>query len=1181
MYNKRIPILIKSLFLLATITITNFTAFTQSDGCAGVPSLTVNTSCTNSAVSLPGSFSNGGLVTASCATGGNDRDDGWYSFTATSTSTTIDMTMDRAVALVVWSACGGGTELGCDLQAAGTLSSVTVATTIGVTYYVQLHRRGGNNSASSTGTICVYETPAASNNIGNGDLNTCSGTIFDSGGSGGSYGNSENFIETYCSDAGDCIEINFSSFSTESCCDELTIYNGPNTSSPVIGTFAGSTSPGTITSSTGCVTFEWSSDGSVIGNGWEATISCVACPAPTCTDGFQNGTETGIDCGGTCPACPIVPLNDECAGAYPVTVNPDFNCGSTTAGTVDLATASAQSSASCGGTEDDDVWFSFVATGTSHSIDILNAAGSTTDMYHSVWEGNCPALSLVAGTCSDGDSQTLTGLTAGNTYFIRVYTWTSTTGQNSTFDVCVGSPPPPPANDDCSGAYPVTVNPDFNCGSTTAGTVASATLSTQSSASCGGTEDDDVWFSFVATGTSHTVDILNASGSTTDMYHSVWEGNCPALSLVAGTCFDANSQTLTGLTIGDTYFIRVYTWTSTTGQTSTFDVCVGTPPPPPANDDCSGAYPVTVNPDYSCASTTAGTVASASPSSQSDTDCGGTENDDVWFTFVATGTTHSIDILNASGSTTDMYHSVWEGNCPALSLYAGTCSDGNNQTLTGLTPGETYFIRVYTWSSTTGATTSFDVCVGTPPPPPANDDCSGAFSATVNALGAGCASTTSGTVASASASTQSAASCGGTENDDVWFTFTATSTDMSIDLLNVIGSTTDLYHSVWTGNCPALTLLAGTCSDPNSQILSGLTIGTTYYIRVYSYTSTAGQTSSFDLCLQELGPCGSTGTNDYCNSPATLTSEPGTFSATTAATFTQDLPGNVNSVFCGSIENNSWYQFTATSTTEVFEITSVSGCTFGIQAEVYDITYTGGGCCDVFTSMSNCYNPASTALGTVTANGLTINQDYMLMIDGNGGANCDFTISNWTGVNILPVEMLGLFGYTYERENLLKWTTASEVNNDYFIIEKSTNGVDYEKIGEIDGSGNSSSKIDYEFSDNNYNHTIVYYRLIQVDFDGTNENIGEIKMTRELDNVIAYPNPSSNELTFTFNYSNNSDYKIEFIDVQGKVVTENVIINNSNCVQSILFPELENGLYFVRVIDSNGQVIETIKVVKE
>jgi hypothetical protein len=513
----------------------------------------------------------------SCFAAGNDRDDGWYSVTATSTATmTIDLTGDRAKTLAVWTACGGGTELGCHQTAAGGTSTVSFAATNGVTYYVQIHRNGGNNGADITGTICAYMAGGGggggSHTIGTGDLTACTGTIFDTGGAA-AYGNSETITETYCSDvAGQCITITFSSFATESCCDDLTIYDGPNAGSPLIGVYQGTNSPGNVTGTSGCLTFVWSSDGSITGAGWEATISCAACP--TCSDGIQNGTETGIDCGGTiCPACPCAaaPIwNDEACCALPLTVNPGAACITVTAGTVQNATPSIENPGACFGTENDDVWFSFIATNTTHYVSLLNVAGSTTDMYHSLWTGPCNSSSLVAGTCSDGDSQTATGLTIGATYYVRVNTYGSTAGQTSTFDVCIGSPPPPPTNDEPCAATPAVVNPNAVCTSVTPGYTVGGT---QTLAGCVGTANDDVWFSFVALDPNQNIEILNATG-TTDMVHELFSGPCGSLTSLG--CSDPNLSTYTGLTVGATYFVRVYTYSST-GANTGFDLCITSP----------------------------------------------------------------------------------------------------------------------------------------------------------------------------------------------------------------------------------------------------------------------------------------------------------------------------------------------------------------------------------------------------------------------------------------------------------------------------------------------------------------------------------------------------------------------------------------------------------------------------
>ena len=86
---------------------------------------------------------------------------------------------------------------------------------------------------------------------------------------------------TFCAGtAGAQLEFIFTLWNLETCCDYLTIYDGPNTGSPVLFNDDGSNSPGTVTSSNGCLTFVWDSDGSVVYQGWAATINCVDVPLP-------------------------------------------------------------------------------------------------------------------------------------------------------------------------------------------------------------------------------------------------------------------------------------------------------------------------------------------------------------------------------------------------------------------------------------------------------------------------------------------------------------------------------------------------------------------------------------------------------------------------------------------------------------------------------------------------------------------------------------------------------------------------------------------------------------------------------------------------------------------------------------------------------------------------------------
>ena len=180
-----------------------------------------------------------------------------------------------------------------------------------------------------------------------------------------------------------------------------------------------------------------------------------------------------------------------------------------------------------------------------------------------------------------------------------------------------------------------------------------------------------------------------------------------------------NPITFGGLTPGATYDIYVQANCAGTNGDSTWETITWTMPnTPPSNDDCDGAISLTVNSDYSCAVVTAGTTSGATASSQPD-DVTGTPNTDVWFSFVATETSHKVtitDVVNQGGGTstsTDMGMGVYDasGGCDGLVFVDD--SDPNTLDLTGLTVSNTYFVRVYGWY-TSVQQNNFNICVGSP-----------------------------------------------------------------------------------------------------------------------------------------------------------------------------------------------------------------------------------------------------------------------------------------------------------------------------------------------------------------------------------------------------------------------------------------------------------------------------------
>ncbi|MDC8103053.1 T9SS type A sorting domain-containing protein [Chryseobacterium sp. B21-037] len=292
-------------------------------------------------------------------------------------------------------------------------------------------------------------------------------------------------------------------------------------------------------------------------------------------------------------------------------------------------------------------------------------------------------------------------LSANTNYYLRVVSVSAAGESSGCTEITFKTSPPAPSNDDCAGAITLTVNPDLNCGAVTAGYTLGATDSGLIPDPCYGDPDDDVWFKFVATATTHKISLLNvvSVGTTNDddTYFQVFSGACGTLSSIL--CSDDTSSVLTGLTVGDTYYVRVYSYFDT-GSNQSFDICVGTMPPPPANDDCSGAltasaFPYTyVQSDGGGATNNGGFV----------TVCSDSMNDGTWFTFTGDGATFDITVTMPAGSDFDPQIGVYSGTCGSLACVDTVDNNGSGGTETlsiPTQPGTTYYVNVGNYSGFT------------------------------------------------------------------------------------------------------------------------------------------------------------------------------------------------------------------------------------------------------------------------------------------------------------------------------------------------------------------------------------------------------------------------------------------------------------------------------------------------
>lgn len=156
----------------------------------------------------------------------------------------------------------GGSSFGVNMP-----QQLFAGLTPGTTVYLRVWRQTGTVGSFN---ICARATAAA-------PVNGCDITNYDSGGPTGNYGNNEIYEQTFCPQfPGDVVSLAWISFSTQANSDFMTIYNGPSVASPVLGTYSGGTLPPGFVSTHpgGCLTIRFTSNASVVSNGWALSVSC-------------------------------------------------------------------------------------------------------------------------------------------------------------------------------------------------------------------------------------------------------------------------------------------------------------------------------------------------------------------------------------------------------------------------------------------------------------------------------------------------------------------------------------------------------------------------------------------------------------------------------------------------------------------------------------------------------------------------------------------------------------------------------------------------------------------------------------------------------------------------------------------------------------------------------------------
>lgn len=172
----------------------------------------------------------------------------------------------------------------------------------------------------------------------------------------------------------------------------------------------------------------------------------------------------------------------------------------------------------------------------------------------------------------------------------------------------------------------------------------------------------------------------------------------------------------------------------------------------------------------------------------------------------------------------------------------------------------------------------------------------------------------------------------------------------------------------------------------------------------------------------------------------------------------------------------------------------------------------------------------------------------------------------------LPVELTSFDATLIGESVLISWSTATELNNDYFEVQRSSDGINFYTISAVHGQGTSNQAQHYQHTDHHPLSGQNYYRLKQVDYDGTHDYSAIRVITMVEGKITTYPNPVTDALHIAFNDFTEGAVEYRIFAQQGQLVVN----GQADCHNGLTIislnetRELQPGTYFIRIIDENG-----------
>jgi hypothetical protein len=264
----------------------------------------------------------------------------------------------------------------------------------------------------------------------------------------------------------------------------------------------------------------------------------------------------------------------------------------------------------------------------------------------------------------------------------------------------------------------------------------------------------------------------------------------------------------------------------------------------------------------------------------------------------------------------------------------------------------------------------------------------------------------------------------------------------------------------------------------------------------------------------------------------------------------------------------------------------INGCDPG-SVYIYDFNIVFG------TRPPNVYSllSASGCLNATLTNETTANPTYTPPSPSQQNYNCQYVVEVTNGsctgtatlsigCTVLPIELRNYTGKNTINGNVLDWTTATEINNDHFTIERSTNGIDFfelpyplSPVRSKAINGNSTSDIYYSITDPNVKKGVYYYRLSQTDIDGTTKQEGTVAVTVKPDKEVlsVIPNPTTGKADIIYGCITDETAVLKLYDHTGSLIMmKEIACATGENKFSIDLSGSPSGIYLVSISTSDN-----------